>query len=74
MNTDSPFTLEELEELERTLVRIRRSALKDSISWADFVLFVCNQKGWNYAEVIENEQLLEQLNVPWLRTFDRTKK
>lgn len=73
MNTDTLFTVQEIELLESIFRRIRRSALKDCISWADFVTTVCNLRGWKYTEVIAHDELVEKLNVFWLRSVSRTK-
>jgi hypothetical protein len=73
MNTDTLFTVQEIELLESIFCRVRRSALKDAINWAEFVTTVCNLRGWKYTEVIAHEELVEKLNVLWLRSLSRTK-
>ncbi len=71
MNTDILFTVQEIELLESMFRSIRRSKRKDCASWADFLTAVCNLRGWMQTEVITKDELVEILNILWLRALSR---
>lgn len=71
MNTDTLWTIESVEDVEREFHRSRFRHRKNLMSWIQFILIFCDRNDLSYSAVTANDTILERLNIWWLRSLTR---
>lgn len=76
MNTDNLCStfVDEVEQIEIAIAQARSSGLTNLLSWTQFVLDYCADHGLSWDAVIRNAEIVELLNILWLRTRTRRRR